>query len=130
MAGEREKWGEPFETGQYPFWNPHHKTRGRRDGRAGDELIGTVTAIREAVNRFGKKQYYIDFENARATLNKKDLKEDAFTLVLSQAHSRIVTKLAEGDEYRVLYRGPKDVGKQNPMADFEVRPAIKLAVPF
>lgn len=124
-----EEWGDPISDGQYPFWNPHHKTNGKYDGQKGDILLGTVAVMREVVNKFGKKQYLLDFEKARASLRGKELKEDAFTLVFSQAYSRTVGKLAEGQRFRITYKGPKDVGKENPMADFEIRPA-KGNTPF
>lgn len=124
-----DDWGEPISDGQYPFWNPHHKTAGKYDGQKGDVLLGKMSAIRELVNKFGKKQFLIDFEDARATLRGKEQNSNAFTLVFSQAHARTVTKFVEGNRYRVMYRGPKDVGKPNPMGDFEIRPA-KTNTPF
>lgn len=136
-ATERTEWGEPLADGNYPFWNPHHQSEVRRgkqtvkeyDGEPGDVLEGKIAACREGINKFKKKQFFFDFESARATYHKKPLEGTVFTLVLSQAHERQAKKLVEGNLYRIVYVGPKDVGQPNPMAEFKIYPA-KGNAPF
>lgn len=123
MVNAKEEWDEPLSDGRYPFWNPHHKTGRRQDGSKGDVLQGTVEAIREGLNKFKKKQYRVDFIEAKASYYGKQLPGSCFTLVTSTAHERKVKKMAEGQKWRITYNGGKDVGQPNLMADLVFQPS-------